>query len=502
MAMSNITVAGLTPDLKIMGDYQRFHFMDSDHTVKVQAFSEFTPVPLTDSVINLELRNSLLSGFRLSQISTDSDVNPFGSFKFQSFTSDDAGIDIFGFDGSVFDINCPLSMNNNRVINVATPVDGTDAANKDFVESIIGSGTQTLTGAVTGSGPVGGSISTTIVTTLNNLPLATGDLNLNNHRISLLADAVSGTDAVNMNVLDGAIINAPLTLIGDVTASAILGTPGGITTTITSTLDEIPLAAGTVNINSQSLSNVSSIDLSGGIKFGSTTTALTNAIAFPNSAQVRRIALWNDPATQNNFQFSGFGTDSSANILYHSNVSAGHLFYAGLTSSTQTLIANMTANSVIFSKPIYGRRVSGTMYFNSNATTTPIGTINTWTKILGTTTLASSASEFTMPSNNRLQYVSSDPSAPAVTVLITATVTFTWPAAASTVIGFSIHKNGTLVDPASFHNSTAASTFFNVKIQVQTTLNNNDYIELFGYSSATNVTGITASYGSISVQSI
>ncbi len=105
MAMSSITVAGTTPDLLILGDYQRFIFPDSDPVIKLQAYGQFVPVSLTDSVINIETRNNLLSGFRWQHTSTTTDDNDFGTFKLQSFVSDGAGTDIISFDGTNLNFN-------------------------------------------------------------------------------------------------------------------------------------------------------------------------------------------------------------------------------------------------------------------------------------------------------------------------------------------------------------------------------------------------------------
>jgi hypothetical protein len=141
------------------------------------------------------------------------------------------------------------------------------------------------------------------------------------------------------------------------------------------------------------------------------------------------------------------------------------------------------------------------MNFIGNATSTPISVVNGWTKILGTTTLSSSASEMTMPSNNRLQYTPTDATTnPQIPVIIRATITFQYPSILSPVVAFSIYKNGTRVEPASYKTSTAANAFFQATVQVQTTMNSTDYIELYGTASLTDATGITVSYGSVSVQ--
>ena len=103
--MSNITVAGITPDLIILGDYQRLIYLAADPIVKSQTFSQFVPTSLANSVINVESRNNLLSGFRWAHTSTTTDAHAFGTLKLQSFVTDGSGTDILGFDGTNLNFN-------------------------------------------------------------------------------------------------------------------------------------------------------------------------------------------------------------------------------------------------------------------------------------------------------------------------------------------------------------------------------------------------------------
>lgn len=56
-------------------------------------------------------------------------------------------------------LSTPIDANNKKITNVESPVGDKDAANKEYVDSNSG-GTVTLTGAVTGTGKVGGEIPT------------------------------------------------------------------------------------------------------------------------------------------------------------------------------------------------------------------------------------------------------------------------------------------------------------------------------------------------------
>lgn len=166
-------------------------------------------------------------------------------------------------------------------------------------------------------------------------------------------------------------------------------------------------------------------------------------------------------------------------------------------------VLNLNANAVIFSKPIYGRRVTGLMYFSNNATATTSMAANTWMKVAGTTTLAATGSEISMPANNRLTFTTSEVSNPVPTVFVNANVVFknagVGPAA---TVSFGIYKNGTtLIVPNSNTTMVASATSFNtVSFQVMTTATSTDYFELWVMSSATNTPGLLISDGSISIE--
>jgi len=180
-----------------------------------------------------------------------------------------------------------------------------------------------------------------------------------------------------------------------------------------------------------------------------------------------------------------------------------HTFYSGSPPSSNSLILTLNNTAAIYSKPIYGRRVTGLMYFSSNATATTTMVANTWMKVLGTTFLAATGSEITMPSNNRLTFTSSDPSNPVPTVFLTANFIFKNAGAASAAITtFAIAKNGVSINPVSLTTIAASSTNNNsVSIRVMTTASNADYFELWVANSVTNTPGITVTDGSISIES-
>ncbi len=181
-----------------------------------------------------------------------------------------------------------------------------------------------------------------------------------------------------------------------------------------------------------------------------------------------------------------------------------HTFYSGSPPSSNSLILTLNNTAAIYTKPIYGRRVTGLMYFAANATATTTMVANTWMKVLGTTTLAATGSEITMPANNRLTYTTSDPSNPVPTVFVTANIVFKNAGAASAATtSFGIYKNGTtLMAPNSPTTIAASSTNLNsVSLRIMTTATTTDYFELWVMNSVTNTPGIIVSDGSISIES-
>lgn len=181
-----------------------------------------------------------------------------------------------------------------------------------------------------------------------------------------------------------------------------------------------------------------------------------------------------------------------------------HSFYSGSPPSSNSLILTLNNTAAIFSKPVYGRRVTGLMYFNANATATTTMVANTWMKVLGTTVLAATGSEITMPANNRLAFTTSDPSNPVPTVFVTSHFIFKNAGAASAgTTSFGIYKNGTtLIAPTSTTTIAASSTNLNsVSLRIMTTATSTDYFELWVANSVTNTPGILVQDGSISIES-
>lgn len=117
--------------------------------------------------------------------------------------------------------------------------------------------TITLTGPVTGSGSLGSPISTTFNLNLNDIStmnLTTGNVDLNYFKIINLANPTDPMDAVNLQTLESYIpIEYTINLIGDVLGSGPSNVP--IVTTMVRTLNNLT-NAGNVDIKNFSIINV------------------------------------------------------------------------------------------------------------------------------------------------------------------------------------------------------------------------------------------------------
>jgi len=179
--MSAFVVSNIASNLNMLSGEQRFIFGNNTLPEPLGSFkfdNLFTPVIGAPSVTNFETRNKDLSGFRW--IHTTNTGDTFGAYKLQSFiNAQTTGTDIllFNQDGTItftspitfpgFAISGDFDMNNYKIINLANPVDPNDGVNKAYADSLVGTGTVTLSGAISGSGNVG----TNIVTTFNTVPI-------------------------------------------------------------------------------------------------------------------------------------------------------------------------------------------------------------------------------------------------------------------------------------------------------------------------------------------
>ena len=239
MPMSVITVAGINPILNILGAAQQFNY--TQQLSALQITNSFIPSVGIPALFDVEYRNNMLSGFRWTHATTDTDTH--GSLTLQSFVNAQAsGIDIMTFsESNGLSILANLDLDNNKIINLATPTLPTDAATKAYADSVT-SGLITLVSDITGTGNVGTNITTTfrqnpifLGTDSLTIPLGTTAQQPGSPAIGMIR---YNTTINNLEIYNNSIWLSMGTGDGTITSiTAGTGLSGGVITT-----------AGTINI--------------------------------------------------------------------------------------------------------------------------------------------------------------------------------------------------------------------------------------------------------------
>lgn len=147
-----------------------------------------------------------------------------------------------------------VGLNGQKITSLGTPTLDTDAATKLYVDTNNPSSSITLQGAITGTGATGTPISTSLNTTLNNIPIPTASVSLNSQKITNLGTPTINTDAATKSYVDASHPSSNITLQGAITGSGLTGAP--ISTTLNTTLNNIPIPTAAVSLNSQKITSL------------------------------------------------------------------------------------------------------------------------------------------------------------------------------------------------------------------------------------------------------
>lgn len=112
MALSNLTVKGIVPDLAILGNLQRFGYTEKDSTFQLKNL--FAPPASNTASTSFEFVGSALSGFRFLH-TTSNPATTYGDLKLQAF-------DGKGGIATVLNVNPDLSLTVNTPLNVQAVV--------------------------------------------------------------------------------------------------------------------------------------------------------------------------------------------------------------------------------------------------------------------------------------------------------------------------------------------------------------------------------------------
>lgn len=374
MPMSTITVAGISPTLKVLGATQQFNYTQELSTFQIT--NSFIPTGLISSTFNFELRNNLFSGFRWVHSTNNTDTH--GSLTLQSFVNaQTTGINIltFGQNGGIT-LDAPvvisnnLDLNNNKIINLANPTNPQDAATKYYVDNA--GGTITLIGNVTGSGILNTNITTTLNMTLDQIPIPVSNVNLNNQKIINLLDPTLAQDGATKNYVDTRTI--PISqLAGYVSSSATYLRGDGVWANFNSAatalrLDQFAIPASNIDLNNNKIINLATPTLAtdGATKgyvdsrpysiiymSGNTTGTTVAAATFTKVAGITTSAFLNNFTMPVDNQLQYTGTDT-INTIVNVNISASHDLLVANTigvsifknGTTQILPANYSYQAV------------------------------------------------------------------------------------------------------------------------------------------------------------
>jgi len=262
--------------------------------------------------------------------------------------------------------------------------------------------------------------------------VVSGDFDMNDYKIINLLDPVDPQDGATKAYVDSAVGGSSITLTGAVTGSG----SGTINTTLT------PILTSQI---SDFFSSVTAFSLD---EFALTITALDL-----NSQKIVNLANPTELTDGANKGYIDAKTWTTSQITDY-------------VTATNSLIAA-------------GRRLSGTISMQNNTTGTTVNTANTFVKVSGVTS-SSNLNEMSMPQSNRITYTGTTP----IVALITCSFSATFNTGASNEIIFAMYKNGAQITASriSFDLNAVSANVLPVvpyNISITTTLNNNDYVELW-----------------------
>jgi hypothetical protein len=266
--------------------------------------------------------------------------------------------DISGASAPAFDVANSLDMGNNKIINLATPLASTDAANKNYVDTALTgyvalTGAQTVAGNKTFSSPATFSSAVTLASTL----AVTGAVTLSSNAGITGTLTVSGATSLQSTLGVTGVITANAGVVGNASTATALQTArtiNGVSFNGTGNIT-VAAAAGTLtgntlasNVVSSSLTSVGTLN---NLTTSGTTTVPNVKISGTASADVNTLDYYEEGTFSPKYQYlnnSSVWTDLTAtyDIQYGRFTRIGNTVYCSMRirTSTATTVAGTSAN--------------------------------------------------------------------------------------------------------------------------------------------------------------
>ena len=140
---TTVIVSGIKPDLKILGNTQQFIF--NQPTDSLQLLNLYQPQIDIPTNLNYDLLNFNNNGFRIGHYTQNSDLTGMFHLSLLQYQQNQINSGLVSTKLMTFNENSSdnfmfykaINLDNNKIINLATPTTDTDAVNKNYVDNKI-----------------------------------------------------------------------------------------------------------------------------------------------------------------------------------------------------------------------------------------------------------------------------------------------------------------------------------------------------------------------------